>query len=131
MNRDQKQDGDSCLPGLTVQREELLFAMQAQLIGTLATDPSTNCLVLRIAASRLVDGVIVTEDELIDVAWPLGWSVALRDGMPALLDSAGQAVGRLGDEVSVGGGSVETATANVSSCTGQQWVFVASGIRRV
>jgi hypothetical protein len=130
VKRDAKQNDDGRLPGLTLQRETLTFAMQAQLIGTLTIDPATNCLVLRISVSNLVDGMIVTGDELVDVAWPLGWSVALRDGKPALLDMAGQAVGHPGDEVSVGGGSVATAKANVTSCTGQPHVFVASGLTR-
>ncbi|MEU4390799.1 hypothetical protein [Kribbella sp. NPDC023855] len=74
--------------------------------------------------------MIVTEDEFVDVAWPPGWSVTIRDDRPALIDAAGRTVGWLGDEVFVGGGSVETTKANVISCTGQPRVFVASGLTR-
>lgn len=66
------------------------------MIGTLEIDTSTNCLVVRIAVGtgdRLVD---------VDVAWPPGWSVAIRDGEIVLIDAAGQTARRLGDEVWVG-----------------------------
>lgn len=119
VNRDAEQPDDEPLPGLTLQCVPPLENLHAQASGTLAIDPSTNCLVLRSPASRLVDGVIVTEDEFVDVAWPPGWRIALRDDGPALIDAAGRAVGQLRDKVSVGGGFVETAVANVTSCTGQ------------
>jgi hypothetical protein len=82
--------GDLIVPGLTVQRRALDFAMQAQQIGTLEVDPSTNCLVVR-TRNTLVGDMVV------DVAWPLGWSVAIRDGEIALIDAAGQTARRLGD----------------------------------
>ncbi|WP_132291303.1 hypothetical protein [Kribbella sp. VKM Ac-2568] len=106
---------------MTVQREAPLESLQAQLIGTLEIDTSTNCLVVRIAVGtgdRLVD---------VDVAWPPGWSVAIRDGEIVLIDAAGQTARRLGDEVWVGGGSVDADQAGVVSCTGRKQVFVASG----
>jgi hypothetical protein len=103
------------VPGLTVQRQAPDFAMQSQLIGTLEIDPSTNCLVVH------------TGNTLIDVAWPLGWNVAIRGGEIALIDAAGQTVRRLGDEVLAEGGSIDADQANVVSCTGRKQVFVASG----
>jgi hypothetical protein len=100
--------------------------MQAQLIGTLEIDTSTNCLVVRIAVGTAAG----TGDSLVDVdvAWPPGWSVAIRGGEIALIDAAGQTAGRLGDEVWVGGGSVDATRANVVSCTGSKKVFEASGL---
>lgn len=47
MNRDVKQSHDAAMPGLTVQDEAPTVALQAQLIGTLEIDTSTNCLVVR------------------------------------------------------------------------------------
>ncbi|MEU4292744.1 hypothetical protein AB0E63_31350 [Kribbella sp. NPDC026596] len=111
---------DLVVPGLTLQRRALDFAMQAQLMGNLEIDPSTNCLVVRMRNT-------LVGDMLVDVAWPLGWSVAIRDGGIALIDAAGQSAGRLGDEVWVEGGSMDAARANVVSCTGHKEVFVASG----
>ncbi len=109
-----REAGDS--PRLTTQGEPLSFAMQAQLIGILEIDRLTNCLVVR------------TGNMLVDVAWPLGWSVAVRAGEIALIDAAGRVVGKLGDEVRVGGGSVDAAQANIVSCTGRTEVFLASGL---
>jgi hypothetical protein len=106
------------VPGLTVQRRVLDFGMQSRLMGSLEIDPSTNCLVVRM-------GNTLVGDMLVDVAWPLGWSVAIREGEIALIDAAGQTAGRLGDEVWVGGGSIDAAQANVVSCTGSKQVFVA------
>ena len=63
---------------------------------------------------------------LVDVAWPPGWSVAIRNGEIALIDAAGQTARWLGDEIFVGGGFVDAAKANVVSCTGHQWVFEAT-----
>jgi hypothetical protein len=111
---------DLLVPGLTVQRRALDFFMQAQLMGTLEIDPSTNCLVVR-TRNTLVG------DVLVDVAWPLGWSVAIRDGEIALIDADGQTTCRLGDEVWAEGGSIDADQANVISCTGSEQVFVASG----
>ncbi|WP_433013336.1 hypothetical protein [Kribbella sp. CA-294648] len=130
VNREAEHDADALLPGLTLQRVPPLEHLHAQASGTLAIDPSTNCLVLRCAASRLVDGAIVTVQEFVDIAWPLGWSVGIHNGKLALLDATGQVVGQLGDDVFIGGGSVDTAIANVTSCTGQPRVFVASGLTR-
>ncbi|MEU4294168.1 hypothetical protein AB0E63_38615 [Kribbella sp. NPDC026596] len=106
---------DLVVPGLTVQRRALDFAMQAQQMGTLEIDPSTNSLVVR------------TGDALVDVAWPLGWSVAIRGGEISLIDAAGRTARRLGDEVWVEGGSIDADQAKVVSCTGSKQVFVASG----
>jgi hypothetical protein len=103
------------LPGMSVQRVPPFEAMQSQLIGTLEIERSTNCLVVRMG------------NTVVDVAWPLGWSVAIRNGDIALVDAAGQTVRRLGDEVWVGGGSVDADAANVISCTGRKEVFLASG----
>jgi hypothetical protein len=64
---------DLVVPGLTVQRRALDFGMQARLVGTLEIDPSTNCLVVRM-------GNTLAGDTLVDVAWPLGWGVAIRAG---------------------------------------------------
>lgn len=106
--------GDSRVPGLTVQRQPLDFFMQAQLIGTLDIDPSVNCLIVR------------QGNTIVDVAWPIGWSVALRDDEITLIDAAGQTVRRFGDEVRAEGGSVDADRANVVSCTGAKQVFLAS-----
>jgi hypothetical protein len=120
MNLESKQGH---VPGLTVQRRVPTVAMQARLMGTLEIGTSTNCLVVRTAegtpaGTRLVD---------VDVAWPPGWSVVLRDGTPALMDATGQLACRLGDEVDIGGGFVEAAVIDVVSCTGQARIFEASG----
>ena len=104
------------LPGLTVQRRDPLFAMQSRLTGTLQINFSTNCLVVRTGATS------------IDVAWPPGWTVAIRDGDVVLVDADGHTAGRVGDEVAVGGGSIDAATADVVPCTGRTEVFVASGL---
>jgi hypothetical protein len=113
----------SDLPGLTVQRTAPRIAMQAQLIGTLDLDPSTNCLVVR--------PINIDDIDLVDVAWPPGWSTAIRDGKPALLDATGTTTAHLGAEVSVGGGFVEVARADAVACTGKEFVFVASGLSRL
>ncbi|MFC6155177.1 hypothetical protein ACFWUU_07715 [Kribbella sp. NPDC058693] len=127
MSPDADQSHDASMPGLTVQRQTPSVALQAGLIGTLEIDTVTNCLVVRTQISFAV-GVHSLVD--IDVAWPLGWSVALRDGVIALLDAAGQMAGRLGDEVIVGGGFVDTAIADVVSCTGQERIFQAYELTR-
>jgi hypothetical protein len=126
MNRDAKQNPDAAMPGLTVQREAPAVALQSRLTGTLEIDASTNCLVVRTAegtpaGTRLVD---------VDVAWPPGWSVALRDGTPGLIDATGQLAARPGDEVAVGGGFKDTTRVGVVSCTGQDWVFEAYRLTR-
>ena len=54
MDRDAKQSHDAPMPGLTVQRKAPAVASQAQLIGTLEIDTSTNCLVVRPPISTAV-----------------------------------------------------------------------------
>lgn len=127
MNRDSKQNPDAALPGVTVQREASTVALQAQLIGTLEIDASTNCLVVRspISTSPGIDSLVD-----IDVAWPPGWGVALSDGTPALIDATGQVTCRLGDEIAVGGGFKDTSRMGVISCTGQRRVFDAYELTR-
>ncbi|MFD3399231.1 hypothetical protein ACFWUU_01060 [Kribbella sp. NPDC058693] len=125
-------NADARLPGMTVQHTFLLEELLAQLIGTLDIDPATNCLVVRVQVSRLDDKLgIVPAEHLVDVAWPLGSTIAIRDNKPALLDATGQTIAHVGDEVSVGGGSVPTTTANVVPCTGQDHVFVGHHPRRL
>ncbi|MEV4263514.1 hypothetical protein [Kribbella sp. NPDC049584] len=127
MNRDEKRNRDAEMPGLTVQCKAPTVALQAALPGTLEIDTVTNCLVVRTQISR-APGIHNLVD--IDVAWPPGWSVALRDGVVVLLDAAGQIAGRLGDEVIVGGGFVDIAIADVVSCTGQERIFQAYELTR-
>lgn len=123
---------DAQLPGLTVQRTFLLEELLAQLIGTVDIDPSTNCLVVRIRVGHVDESLgVAFADRLIDVAWPLGSTIAIRDDKPAVLDATGQTVAHVGDEVSVGGGWVPTTTAGVISCTGQDHVFVGHHPQRL
>jgi hypothetical protein len=128
MDRDAKQSHDAPMPGLTVQREAPIVALQAQLIGTLEIDTSTNCLVVRTPMSTAAGTDSLVD---IDVAWPPGWSVALRDGTPALIDATGQLACRPGDEITVGGGFKDTTRIGVVSCTGQARIFQASELTRV
>ena len=123
---------DARLPGLTVQRTISYWHMQARLTGTLAVDPATNCLVLRAPGGYIDElGSITFIDKLIDVAWPFGWTVGVRDNRTALIDATGQTAAHLGDELILGGGSIATTDADVtSSCTGQDSVFVASVLSR-
>jgi len=127
MNRDEMRNRDAAMPGLTVQREASTVALQAGLIGTLEIDASTHCLVVRspISTSPGIDSLVD-----IDVAWPPGWSVALRDGTPALIDATGQLACRPGDEITVGGGFKDTSRIGVVSCTGQGRVFEAYELTR-
>ena len=127
MNRDEKRNRDAALPGLTVQLKLPTVWMQAALPGTLQIDASTNCLVVRSPIS-FAPGVDTLVD--IDVAWPPGWSVALRDGTPALIDETGQLACRPGDEIAVGGGFEDTSRIGVVSCTGQARVFEACELTR-
>lgn len=127
MNRDEKRNRDPALPGLTVQLKVPTVWMQAALPGTLQIDASTNCLVVRSPIS-FAPGVDTLVD--IDVAWPPGWSVALRDGTLALIDANGQVAGRPGDEVVVGGGFKDTSRMGIVSCTGKGRVFEASELER-
>ncbi|TDW94503.1 hypothetical protein EV137_1818 [Kribbella pratensis] len=128
MNRDAKRSPDAAMPGLTVQREAPTVDLQARLPGTLEIDTSTNCLVVRTPMSTPADPDRLVD---IDVAWPPGWSVALRDGTPALIDATGQLACRPGEEIAVGGGFVDIARIDVVSCTGQERIFQASGLTRV
>jgi hypothetical protein len=107
------------LPRLSVQRLIATEAMQAQLIGTLEIDSSTNCLMFR-------DGPTVVE-----VAWPWGWTVDIRSGEIALIDERGETVCWLGEEISIGGGTVDAASADIVSYAGHQRVFLASGAIQV
>lgn len=127
MDGDAKQSDDAAMPGLTVQPEAPTVASQARLTGTLEIDTSTNCLVVRTPM-----GTAAGTDSLvdIDVAWPPGWSVALRDGKPALIDATGQLACRPGDEIAVGGGFWDTAVIGVVSCTGQERIFEAYKVTR-
>jgi len=127
MNRDSKQSPDAALPGLTVQREAATVALHAALSGTLEIDASTNCLVVR---TRMGTGAGTGRFVDIDVAWPPGWSVALRDGTPALIDETGQLACRPGDEIAVGGGFEDTSRIGVVSCTGRGRVFEACEVTR-
>jgi hypothetical protein len=117
------------MPGLTVQRKAPTVALHAGLPGTLEIDTSTNCLVVRSPMGSAAAGTHRLVG--IDVAWPPGWSVALRDGEPALIDATGQLASRLGDEITVGGGFVDIARIGVVSCTGQERIFQASELTRV
>lgn len=103
------------LPGLSVKRAIAFEAMQAQLIGTVEVDGSTNCLMFRYGAT------------LVEVAWPWGWSVEIRLGEIALVDERGETVCWVGEEISIGGGFLDAADAEIVSCAGQERVFVASG----
>ncbi len=94
--------------------------MDAQLQGTLAVDAATNCLVVAHATGRLVD-----------VAWPSGWSVAIRDGSVVLLNAVGETMGGVGDAVAVGGGFIPPDKANCVACTKSSMVFAASGEMRL
>ncbi|MGY4771217.1 hypothetical protein ACXC9Q_30275 [Kribbella sp. CWNU-51] len=127
MDRDAKQSPHAAMPGLTVQRKAPTVSLQAQLIGTLEIDTSTNCLVVRTPMSNAAGTDSLVD---IDVAWPPGWSVALRDGTSALIDATGQLAARPGDEIAVGGGFENTTDIGVVSCTGHERVFEAYKLRR-
>ncbi|GAA3561590.1 hypothetical protein [Kribbella ginsengisoli] len=103
------------LPGLSVQRLIAVEAMQALLTGTLEIDEATNCLMLRRGGT------------LVEVAWPWRWSVEIRSGEVALLDERGETVCWVGEEIAIGGGTVDAGPADIESCAGYQWVFLASG----
>ena len=130
---DPRQHAGGRLPGLTIQRSAPTIDLQAQLIGTLDVDASTDCLVVRMEVSTpVVDGQrrmrFETSYQLVDVAWPTAWSIAIRDGEVALIDAMGQTAARLGDEVHVGGGFVTPKQADAIPCTGHESVFRASGL---
>lgn len=105
--------GEFQLPGLTVQQRPARN-MAARLPGTLVLDEAANCLVVDKAGRH------------IDVAWPPGWSVALRDGSIALIDADGQTFAKLGDTVSLGGGYVLASVAHATSCLGTEKVWAVA-----
>jgi hypothetical protein len=91
--------------------------MVARLEGVLVVDEAASCLVVHKAGRH------------IDVAWPPGFSAAVRDGSIVLIDTSGQAVAKLGDTVVLGGGYVPPSAAHATSCTGSERVFAASSLR--
>jgi hypothetical protein len=101
------------LPQLTVQQSPARN-MAARLPGTLVLDESKNCL------------VVDKNGRHIDVAWPPGWSVAIRDGSIALIDASGQTFAKLGDRVSLGGGYVSASVAHATSCLGTEKVWAVA-----
>lgn len=102
-------------PRMTVQQGPVA-GLEANLQGTLAVDTSTNCLVVRSAGRQ------------VDVAWPQGWVVAIRDGDTVLVDATGKSVGKVGADVSVVGGFMPPGRANAVSCTRSKSVFAASAL---
>lgn len=100
---------------MTVQQGPVA-GLEANVQGTLAVDPSTNCLVVRSAGQQ------------VDVAWPQGWSIAIRSGDTVLVDATGRSVGKVGAEVSVVGGFMPPARANAVSCTRSKSVFAAAAL---
>jgi hypothetical protein len=104
-------------PRLTVQQRPAK-QMAARLEGVLAVDEASNCLVVEKAGRH------------IDVAWPPGFSVAVRNASIVLADAAGQTVAKLGDTVVLGGGYVSASAAHATSCTGRERVFAASSTRQ-
>lgn len=103
----------SRLPRLTVQQSRVRN-MAARLPGILVLDETANCL------------AVAKNGRHIDVAWPPGWSVALRDGSIAIVDADGQTFAKLGDTVSLGGGYVSAAAAHTTSCLGTERVFAVA-----
>jgi hypothetical protein len=103
------------LPGLSVQRLISLFAMQARFTGTVEIDGPTSCLMLRHGG------------RLVEVAWPWGWTVEIRSDEVALVDERGETVCWVGEEISIGGGFLDTDPADILSCAGHAQVFIASG----
>ena len=91
--------------------------MAARLEGILGVEEATNCLVVHKAGGH------------IDVAWPPGFSAAVRDGSIVLIDTSGQTVAKLGDTVVLGGGYVPPSVAHATSCTGSERVFAAFALR--
>jgi hypothetical protein len=100
-------------PGLTVQLGPVRN-MAARLQGTLTVDETAHCLVVDKAGRH------------IDVAWPPGSSVAIRDGSIALIDASGQTVAKLGDTVTLAGGYVPPSAAHTTSCTGSERIFAVA-----
>ncbi|TCC38387.1 hypothetical protein [Kribbella speibonae] len=104
------------LPHLTVQQRPAKN-MAARREGLLAVDETTNCVVL------------LDNNRMIEIAWPPGCAMGVRDGVPAVLDPNGELVGRLGDNVVLGGGHVSPEAAHVTSRTGRTRVFAIAGTR--
>lgn len=102
-------------PRLTVQ-QRAAKSMAARLEGNLVVDKTANCLVVH------------KSGRYVDVAWPPGFSTAVRDGSVALLDASGQVVAKLGDTVVLGGGYVAPSAAHAISCAGSERVFAAHSI---
>lgn len=102
-------------PRLTVQQRPAK-QMAARLEGVLVVDETANCLVVEKAGRR------------IDVAWPPGFSVAVRHASIVLSDASGQTVAKLGDTVVVGGGYVSPLAAHATSCTASERVFAAASM---
>lgn len=90
--------------------------------GTLVVDEITKCLVV-------LKGTIQVWQ--VDVAWPQGWKVAVRDSTVALVDPAGRTFAKVGDRLALAGGYVEPAKAHCVSCTNSSRVFAASGEMRL
>lgn len=103
------------VPRLTVQ-QGAVGRMEARLQGILALDEATNCLVIQKAGRN------------VEVAWPRGWTVTIRDGSVALIEASGHLVARLGDKLSISGGYVPPARVNTTSCTGSEKVFVVNAL---
>jgi hypothetical protein len=102
-------------PRLTVQQRPAK-QMAARLEGVLAVDEAANCLVVEKGGRR------------IDVAWPPGFSVEVRDASLVLVDASGQTVAKLGDTVVLGGGYISPLAAHATSCTGSASVFAAASM---
>ena len=102
-------------PGLTVQRRPAK-RMAARLEGILGVDVAANCLVVHNGGRR------------IDVAWPPGFSAAVRDGSIVLIDPSGQTFAKLGDTVVLGGGYIPPSAAHATSCTASKRVFAAHSL---
>ena len=102
-------------PGLTVQQRPAK-RMAARLEGMLVVDEAANCLVVDKAGRH------------IDVAWPPGFSAAVRGGSIVLIDTSGQPVAKLGDTVVLGGGYIPPSAAHATSCTASKRVFAAHSL---
>ena len=108
-------DDSPHLPYLPVQQRPAK-SLAARREGILAVDEATNCIVL-----------FLVDTSMIEVAWPPGCSVGLRDGVPAVLDPDGATIGRLGDNVVLGGGHMSPEAAHTTSRTGSARVFAVAG----
>jgi len=102
-------------PGLTVQQRPAK-RMAARLEGMLVVDEAANCLVVDKAGRH------------VDVAWPPGFSAAVRDESIVLIDPSGQTFAKLGDTVVLGGGYIPPSAAHATSCTASKRVFAAHSL---